>query len=80
MKLCRQLYSAAVADEDPYQEVPQDTLRSLIAEGLKEDARTKEARMALGLLGGGGPEHSVSASLLRALPVTLERAGRVTIL
>jgi hypothetical protein len=64
-QLRRQLYAAAVADEDPYQEVPLERLRSLIAEGLKEDARAKEARAVLGLLSGGGPEHSVSALLLR---------------
>jgi hypothetical protein len=34
-------------------------------EGLKEDTRTKEAHAALGLLGGGGAEHSVLASMLR---------------
>ncbi len=44
--------------------MPADTLRSLIAEGLKENARAKEARVALGLLSGGGPEHSILASLL----------------
>ncbi len=34
-------------------------------EGLKEDDCAREARAAVGLLGGGGPEHSVSALLLR---------------
>ncbi len=43
----------------PYHDVHPDMLRSLIVKGLKEDARTKEARVALGLLGKGGPEHRV---------------------
>ncbi len=45
--------------------VPPDTLKSLIVEGLKEDTCAKEAHTALGLLGGGGLEHRVFASLLR---------------
>jgi hypothetical protein len=64
MQLRRQLYVAAVANKNPSKEVSQDTLRSLITESLKEDAGAKEAHMALCLLGGRGPEHSVSASLL----------------
>ncbi len=55
-QLHRQLYAAAVADEDPYQVVPPDKLRNLIAEGMKEDTCTEEAHAALGLLSGGGPE------------------------
>jgi hypothetical protein len=64
-QLRRQLYAAAVANEDPYQEVPPDTLRSLIAEDLKTDIRATEARAAIGLLSGESPERSVSALLLR---------------
>ncbi len=50
---------------DPYQEVLPDILRSLIAQGLKEDARAKEAHAAQGLLGIRGPEHIFLASLLQ---------------
>jgi hypothetical protein len=64
-QLRRQLYAAAVADEDPYQEVLPDTLRSLIAEGLKTDIRAMEAHTALGLLGREGPKQSILALLLR---------------
>ncbi len=45
--------------------MPPDTLRSLIAEGLKTDSRAREARAALGLLDGGGLGQGFTASLLR---------------
>ncbi len=64
MQLRRELYAAAVADVDLYQEVPPVTLRSLITENLKKNAHSVEARAALGLLDGGSQEESDSASSL----------------
>jgi hypothetical protein len=44
-----QLYAAAVAEDEAFEEVPPDTLRDLIRESLKEDPIARVARTALGL-------------------------------
>jgi hypothetical protein len=64
IQLRSQLYSTAVADEDAYKNVPLDTLRSLIVEGLKEDTHVKKVYAALGLLSGEGSKYSVLDLLL----------------
>ncbi len=62
----RQLYAAAVAEDEAFEEVPLDMLGDLIRESLKEDPIAWEARIALGLPGGDSPnERNVTAMLLR---------------
>jgi hypothetical protein len=62
----RQLYAAAVADDEAFKEVPPDMLEDLIRESLNEDPIAREARTALGLPRGDSPnEHNVTATLLR---------------
>ncbi len=62
----RQLYAAALQEDQIFEDVPPDTLCDLIQEGLAEDHTAKKARTALGLPGGyPADEHSVPATLLR---------------
>ncbi len=62
----RQLYAAAVQEDQIFKDVPPDTLADLILEGQAEDHTAKEACTALGLPGGYlAEEHSISATLLR---------------
>jgi hypothetical protein len=62
----RQLYAAAVQEDQIFEDLPPDSLLDLIREGLAEDYTAKEARTALGLLGGfPAEEHSLLAMLLR---------------
>ncbi len=66
-----QLYTAAVQEDQIFEDVPPDTLCNLIQEGLAEDHTTKEARTALGLPRGyPANEYSVLATLLRQFRVT----------
>jgi hypothetical protein len=61
-----QLYAAAVQVDQIFKDVPPDSLLNLIREGLAEDYTAKEARTALGLLGGfPAKEHSIPTTLLR---------------
>jgi hypothetical protein len=61
-----QLYAAAVAEDEAFEEVPPDTLRDLIRESLKEVPIAREARTALGLPRGDPPnERNVTATLQR---------------
>jgi transposase InsO family protein len=61
----RQLYAAAVAEDEAFEEVPPDTLRDLIRESLTDDLIAQEARTALGLPGGDSPnDRTVTATLL----------------
>ncbi len=62
----RQLYAAAVAENEAFEEVPPDTLRDLICECLNKDPIARDARTALGLPRGDSPnERNVTAMLLR---------------
>jgi hypothetical protein len=60
----RQLYAAAVQEDQIFEDVPPDALYDLILEGLAEDHTAKETRTALGLPGGYEAEnHSIPAVL-----------------
>jgi hypothetical protein len=61
----RQLYAAAVQEDQIFEDVPPDALYDLIQEGLAEDHTAKEARTALGLPSGyEAKNHSIPAVLL----------------
>jgi hypothetical protein len=61
----QQLYAAAVAEDEAFEEVPPDMLRDLIRESLKEDLIAREARTALGLPGDDLPnKRNITATLL----------------
>ncbi len=61
----RQLYAAAVQEDQIFEDVPHDALYDLILEGLADDHTAKEARTALGLPGSYEAEnHSIPAVLL----------------
>ncbi len=51
----QELYVAAVAKDEAFEELPLDTLRDLICESLNEDPIAREARTALGLPRGDSP-------------------------
>jgi hypothetical protein len=61
----RQLYAAAVAENEAFEEVPPDTLWDLIRESLTDDPIAREARTALGLPRDDSPnERTVMVALL----------------
>ncbi len=62
----RQLYTAAVQEDQIFKDVPSNSLLDIIRDGLIEDYTAKEARTALGLPSGFPvEEHSILATLLR---------------
>ncbi len=61
----RQLYAAAVADDQAYEEVLTDTLQNLICKSLTNDSIAQETRTAVALPGGTLPNrHTVTVILL----------------